>query len=812
MSKLYLRGSHRSDVEKAALKKYNVEKLVEILWPRVALNLRKIVDANIQIFSAGGILALRYSVFATGKTAKQPSKSQFLNWKRSESQIYLKGLVPIHKLSSRKEFQRATTWQCQDQNCLEASRQFWIAADKNDGRSQYRKLDFAKGSFRGVISIPTPHIRRFICHDWKSKPPKTPCTRLLLNLLSEIATFYETKCQNNLSEYSSMSKPAPITLVSGDFEVKIAYHKLALICLKFAETHESSRLCPGHRYELRTRTPRDDLEQFVNYIKRRVKSKDAKDIITKANYKSFVSLAEEFQSEKLKKDLESFKASWDERVDDLVRELSGLCDDDERGWSLEDEISDDIESWNERIRATPFSKLSVTRLGNILAKSREKGRHINSTELCRYILSRPSYCELMAFVNLGEVRADVALQVIQGDETQTWVTPEVFFPFMDQLLSRLSCVETELETSKGNILALEAKSAAVMGELSSKNEALQAENNELLRRIEALEECVRRTNATFGDAISCLYRSPQKTFVLSWLRERELNEKRKLFVVRQSSNDIYSWLDPDSDFDQHGSSDGENAWIKIEFPTPIRVNGLKVTSNYRNEGFPKTFVVIFSDNSENGEERTIPFDGSDNLNGPGLSVEKEFEVFSAKVIRIESRGPNSSGDNYFRLGGFELFSPEEKYRDGVFRSIFMNHRDNFYDFFDVQARDFDWSEIHKRDTMKEICTFDWSDHEWLEAGLVCGKVAIFGYRIRKNEKYLRSWSLRGSNDRNLPLEEWTVIHRHCEEEKTSKELQFECFSGTPFRFFRIVQEGNRWDGARNLRFNYFDFDGIFVPD
>ena len=566
----------------------------------------------------------------------------------------------------------------------------------------------------------------------------------------------------------------------------------------------------GTSYELVF--PGADLEQFVNYIKRRVKSKDAKDMITKTNYKSFVSLAEEFESEKLKKDLESFKTSWDERVDECVRELSGLCDDDERGWALEDEVSDDIESWNERIGATPFSELSVTRLGNILAKSREKGRPINSTELCRYILSRPSYCELLVFVNLGEVRSDLALRVIQGDETRAWVTPEVFFPFMDQLLSRLSSVEAELETSKGTILALEAKSSAMKEELSRKNEALQAENNELLRRIEALEECVTRTNSKFEDSISCLYRSPQKNFVLSWLRERELNEKRKLFVVRQSSGDLYNWLDPDNDSDQFGSGSTENAWIKIEFPTLIRVNRLKVTSNYSHEGFPKTFVVILSDGSENGEEHTIPFDDKDNLNGPGLSVEKKFEDFSAKVVRIESRGPNWSGDNYLRLGGFELFSPEEKYRDGVFRSIFTNHRDNFYDFFDVRARDFDGSEIHKRDTKKNVWSWGWSDHEWLEIGLVCGKVAIFGYRIRKREDFLRSWSLRGSNDRNLPLEEWTVIHRHCEEEKTSEELHFECFSGKPFQFFRIVQEGNRWNGGRCLNFKYLDFDGIFVPD
>ena len=90
-----------------------------------------------------------------------------------------------------------------------------------------------------------------------------------------------------------------------------------------------------------------------------------------------------------------------------------------------------------------------------------------------------------------------------------------------------------------------------------------------------------------------------------------------------------------------------------------------------------------------------------------------------------------------------------------------------------------------------------------------------GYRIQKYQEYLRGWSLRVSNDRNAPLEEWRVLHRHreaTEAEKTSEVLTFECACPTPFRFFRVVQEEKRWDGNLHLNIRYFDVDGAFIPD
>ena len=284
---------------------------------------------------------------------------------------------------------------------------------------------------------------------------------------------------------------------------------------------------------------------------------------------------------------------------------------------------------------------------------------------------------------------------------------------------------------------------------------------------------------------------------------------RKMVVVRQSSNDIYGWLDPDSS-DSYGSKDSLGAWIEIKFKAPVRVNGLKVTSSNKGH-YPKTFDVTFSDGSDT--KHTEPFVDEKGLNGKNLSVERKFDAVTAKLVRIESRGPNWSRDNVFNLGGFELFSPDEAHAGGVFRSIFARDRYRVWDSFDVRARDFDGSDLHVPNN-NNVGTFQ-GEHQWVEVGFLDGRVRLSGYRIQKHQYFLRGWSLRASNYRRAPLEEWQVLHKHREEteaEKTSEVLTFQCAFPTPFRFFRVVQEEENWRGNTLLNINYFDVDGTFIPD
>ena len=552
------------------------------------------------------------------------------------------------------------------------------------------------------------------------------------------------------------------------------------------------------------------MQSFADYVDRATEDRASqRNVITKENYTSLAVLAEELGCEQLKLDLSSFRSR---RRKDVVEKMTELrsCSEDDRVWALEDELSEDVDVLLAQIQDPRFRDWPVDSLWKILAKSQAKGSHINSTNWCQHILSNPSHAPLVRFVSLGEVPAEMALTLLNCPDTQDWVSPKTFCQFVTDSITRLDVTERELETSKGEVRAIKEKLTAlegVIGNLKQKSEFLERKNEELVRSL-------KEETATANSIRHLLYCISKKESILTMLRQLELNEKRKHIVVRKASCDLYNWLDPDDDDELCCSGSGEsNARVEIEFPTPIRINGFKVISNSSRYGdYPKTFDVTFSDGEQANGTRKVSFVDEKRLNGGGLSVEKSLDVFSAKIIRIESQGPNWGNSRLLRLGGFELFSPDEQYRDGVFRSIFAKNRGNVSDIFDVRASNVSGSEFHKRDNESSVYTWGLRRNEWFEVGLVHGKVIVTGYRIRKYKACLRSWSLRGSNNRNTPLEAWTVIHRYCETEPTDKELQFECSSETPFKFFRIVHEGQGLKCGDRLSFNHFDLDGVFIPN
>ena len=214
---------------------------------------------------------------------------------------------------------------------------------------------------------------------------------------------------------------------------------------------------------------------------------------------------------------------------------------------------------------------------------------------------------------------------------------------------------------RGRILAFDEDLREVKRELSSLKyvprsvEVCEGSVARLREEVSLLKGCESRVRSELKsdiDDLSLLWRATVKPRVFSWMREREAELGRKMVVVRKSSADIYGWLDPDSG-DSYCSTDNPGAWIEIEFKAPVRVNGLKVTS-YTID-YPRTFDETFSDGPGSDSKRKVSFVDEQGLNGANLSVERTFDAVTAKLVRIEARGPNWDGSNFFNLGGFELF-------------------------------------------------------------------------------------------------------------------------------------------------------------
>jgi hypothetical protein len=224
--------------------------------------------------------------------------------------------------------------------------------------------------------------------------------------------------------------------------------------------------------------------------------------------------------------------------------------------------------------------------------------------------------------------------------------------------------------------------------------------------------------------------------------------------------------------------------------------------------FPRSFDICFG--SRDGLLKSIR---DADLNGPEKQFEIEFRDISTTQLKIKQTGPNWQGEQFFNIGKIEFFSRDGPYSEGVFRTLFRDHRQDIRKFVEVRARDFDLEEVHKPGNRTNVCT-DNEENEWIQMEIVGGSFAARCYRLKRSATYkLRSWSLRGSNDASRALGEWSLLGSWSE----TREGEFGTFHtflvvGGPFRYFRLVCNGPRWDGGFNLLFVHIDLYGVFISD
>jgi hypothetical protein len=75
-----------------------------------------------------------------------------------------------------------------------------------------------------------------------------------------------------------------------------------------------------------------------------------------------------------------------------------------------------------------------------------------------------------------------------------------------------------------------------------------------------------------------------------------------------------------------------------------------------------------------------------------------------KRLKIKQTGPNWQGEQIISVGRIDFFSQDGKYSEGVFRTLFRDHRHDIRKFVEVRAQDFDLEEIHKPDSPTNVAT------------------------------------------------------------------------------------------------------------
>jgi hypothetical protein len=162
------------------------------------------------------------------------------------------------------------------------------------------------------------------------------------------------------------------------------------------------------------------------------------------------------------------------------------------------------------------------------------------------------------------------------------------------------------------------------------------------------------------------------------------------------------------------------------------------------------------------------------------------------------------------MDSIELFSSSGRFSSGVFRTLFDEHRGDIRKFVSVRCRNFDLSDVHLVSSTTTVSTWI-GDREWFEIDFVDHQLVLNSYRLyrRRWRGLLRLWSLVGSNDRTVPLNDWSVIDSRNESRQGEYKVfqGFDCVGG-PFRYFRLVNEGPDWDGSASLSFFHIELFGF----
>jgi hypothetical protein len=198
------------------------------------------------------------------------------------------------------------------------------------------------------------------------------------------------------------------------------------------------------------------------------------------------------------------------------------------------------------------------------------------------------------------------------------------------------------------------------------------------------------------------------------------------------------------------------------------------------------------------------------LNDANRVLVVNFDGVLTDQLKITQTGPNLEGSQYFNVSQIEFLSPEPDYANGVFRSLFSQHRANIRRYIQIRVKDFDLEELHKPNNRTHV----WipaGEKNWVQIELVDVKFVPSCYRLQRFTHNLRSWSLRGSNDAMLPLNQWTILdQRHEEREGQWDNLaSFGCFVGA-FRYFRFVMEGLGWNESLQLFLKHIDLYGYLI--
>lgn len=295
--------------------------------------------------------------------------------------------------------------------------------------------------------------------------------------------------------------------------------------------------------------------------------------------------------------------------------------------------------------------------------------------------------------------------------------------------------------------------------------------------------------------------------IFAYLRAIELNIFQPRLICTQSSADLYSIIDPQSE-NYYGSPDKGDCWIQFDFKKPIIVTGFQLQSC--RSCFVKSYRIV-SINDDLSPVILYSTEAETGLNGQMQMVTHQIKERCVKVLRFEQTGKSWSDKNFIGIKHLDFMTDQTK---NIFADMIKEANEDPHRIpVQVTAKYFDFSTFHTLNPSSYICTFDSPVPSWFQVEIATGKVSIEGYRLFRHESLtIKSWFIVGSNDTTIPVEGWTKIHHVSETSKGPLRNIYTCDPSAPFKYIRLLMDGEGWNDRHYLSFYHFEIFGTLFTD
>lgn len=201
----------------------------------------------------------------------------------------------------------------------------------------------------------------------------------------------------------------------------------------------------------------------------------------------------------------------------------------------------------------------------------------------------------------------------------------------------------ELENFQPKIDSLSNKIDDNEAKTENKIKSIEENNENYKKELQKNNEdmIVRILNNSFTTQLSI-----SNPGILEELKKREKTPFDHLFVASQSSNDIYSILDPSSDKYFCTTNDG-NFYIQIDLKESVSITGFRILTF--NNCFPKSFDI------EIDGKIIKSIQNENELNCANKNVTIYFDQVLCKKFRFIQTGPNwDKNNNFLKIKQIEL--------------------------------------------------------------------------------------------------------------------------------------------------------------